>query len=149
VGQETAKRTIFAAKTGLRKGIKTGLTLLGLVLPVYIAVVFLKYTPLMPFLERALKPAMSLFHLPAEAALPLVVGAFSDEYAVVGALGGFDFGKATVTTVAMMVLCFHAIPMETVLARKMGFAAMKVALYRFVLAVVTGIAVGFIGGALS
>ncbi|MDR0356998.1 MAG: hypothetical protein LBH63_01275 [Clostridiales Family XIII bacterium] len=147
--RDAAKRAGVAVRDGLIKGLKTGLMLLKIMLPVYLATVLLKYTPVMPFLERAAAPAMKLFHLPPEAALPIVAGVFSDEYGAVAALRGFDFGGAAVTTVAMIVLCFHSIPVETALARKIGFAAGKVAAYRMFLAIATGMAVGFFGNLLS
>ncbi|MDR1953561.1 MAG: nucleoside recognition domain-containing protein [Clostridiales Family XIII bacterium] len=149
MGQDIARRTGIAVKDGAIKGLKTGWMLIRIMLPVYIAVVFLKYTPVMPFLERTLEPVMKLFRLPANAALPIVAGIFSDEYAVVAALEGFDFSKAAITTIAMIALCFHSIPVETVLARKIGFAPGGVAAYRFILAIVTGIAVGFLGSVIA
>jgi hypothetical protein len=75
-----------------------------------------------------------------------VAGVFGDEYAAVATLGGFEFGTASVTTIAMMVLCFHAIPVETALSRRIGFPSVKLLFYRLGLCLFSGALVGWIGG---
>jgi hypothetical protein len=145
---ENRSKAVLALKDGFIKGLKTGGFMLRIIMPIYLAVVFLRYTPVIAFLQERLAPAMGLFHLPGEAAVPLVTGIFSDEYGVVAAMAGFGFTAAQVTVIAMVTLCFHTIPLEAAVGRTIGFHPAKYTLYRLVLAVGTGLLVGWLVTAL-
>ena len=120
--------------------------LLRIMLPVYLIVVLLKHSPVMPFLENALAPVMEIFSLPGEGALPIVSGIFSDEYGVVAAMRGFSFTRAEISTIAMMTLCFHSLPIEIAVGQKIGFKQQYFFPFRLCLCVLTGIICGFIFG---
>jgi spore maturation protein SpmB len=132
---------ISAAGGGALKGLKTWLMLLKVMLPVYILVVLVKYSPLMPFLVDAFAPMMGFLNLPGEAAAPIIAGVFSDEYGCIAAMRGFSFDATAVTTIAMVNLCFHSIPVESAINSRIGFAVWRIILFRFCLAVVVGLAV--------
>ena len=71
---------------GARKGLNlTWELVIKIVLPVYIIVSLLTYTPVIPWLSDSLSPFMSFLGLPGEAALPLVLGALVSFYAGLGA----------------------------------------------------------------
>jgi hypothetical protein len=131
---------------GFIKGLKTGGFLLRIMIPIYLIVVFLRYTPVIQFFQERLSPVMSVFSLPGGAAVPIVTGVFSDEYGVVAAMAGFDFSTAQITTIAMITLCFHTIPLEAAVGQTMGFHPAKYSLYRLGLAVATGLLVGWLAG---
>ena len=139
-------RFIAAVKDGAVKGFKTGGMLLKIMLPIYVVVILLKYSPIMPFLERVAAPAMKLFNMPPDAVVPVITGLFTDEYAVVAAMGGFNFNTATITTISMIVLCCHSIPVETAVSQKIGFPAWRITLFRFVLAILVGLLTALLGG---
>ena len=130
---------------GAIKGLKTGVMLLKVMIPVYVCVVLLKYSPLMPLLEDFFGPATALFGMPGQAAAPVIAGFFSDEYAAVAAMGGFTFSAATITTIAMINLCMHSIPVETAVNRKIGFPAGRIILFRVVLALGVGLLTSRLG----
>ena len=137
---------LLAVRNGFVKGIKTALMLLKIMIPIYLIVVIIKHTPLFNIIADFFRPAMSLFNLPGDAVIPIISGIFGDEYAVIAAMGAFSFDKAMITTIAMIVLCCHSIPVETAITHRIGMPAWKIAVFRFVLAVFTGIFVGFLGG---
>ena len=87
---------------------------------------------------------MRIFGLPGEAVVPVIVGFFSDEYSVVAAMSPFDFNQAQVTIIAMIVLYCHSLPIETVVAHKIGIPPLKIALFRVVMAVITGVVVAYL-----
>ncbi|MBR0599138.1 nucleoside recognition domain-containing protein [Sinanaerobacter chloroacetimidivorans] len=138
-----------AIKDGAIKGVKTAFMLLKIVLPVYAVVVFIKYSPIMPFLQSLFSPAMKFFHLPGDGIVPLITGLFTDEYATIAVMSTFDFSVAEITTIAMMVLVAHSMPVEAALARKIGLSAAKYSAFRMVFAVLVGVLVGWIGGVFS
>ncbi|MCL2111146.1 MAG: hypothetical protein FWH32_02615 [Clostridiales bacterium] len=136
-------------KSGAFKGLRTAGMLLRIVVPVYIIVVLVGYTGAYLWLAGAVEPAMRIFALPGEAVVPLITGVFSDEYGVVAAMGAFSFSHVHITIIAMISLCFHSIPVETVVARKIGLPPWRTMLFRFVLAVATGILVALLMSAYS
>ena len=140
------KKFFNAIKNGTFKGLKTGLMLLKIMLPIYLLVVLLKYSPVMPWLQGICQPVMKLFNLPGDAAVPIITGFFTDEYGCVAAMGGFEFSTAAITTIAMVNLMAHSIPVETAIAHKIGFSSGKLAVYRVVAAVLVGIFIGWLGG---
>ncbi len=135
-------------KTGFIEAIKTTLTLMKVVLPVYAVVVILKYSPLMPFLEDLFRPAMGIFKLPSEAVVPLIAGVFTDEYGAIATASQFHFTAAELTTIAMFNLAFHSIPVEYALSRKIGLPGGKFVLYRFFIGIVIAVFTAWVGGVL-
>lgn len=142
---------LFAAtiRDGAIKGVKTAAMLLKIVLPVYAAVVLLKYSPVMPFLQGFFSPAMKFFNLPGNGIVPLITGFFIDEYSTIAVMRTFDFTTAEITTIAMFVLVAHSMPVESAIAQKIGMSAVKFAVYRILAAIAVGILVGWIGGLVS
>jgi hypothetical protein len=139
-------KAVLAIRDGFIKGLKTGGFLLRVMIPIYLIVVFLRYTPAIPFMQGSLSPAMRIFSLPGDAAVPIVAGIFSDEYGVVAAMSGFDFTAVHITVIAMIILCFHTIPLEAAIGHQIGFNPAKYTLYRLVLAVATGVLAGWLTG---
>jgi len=137
---------LTAVREGFIKGLTTGLFLLKIMIPVYLVVVLFKYSPFMPWLQKACQPAMKIFNLPAEAVVPIITGAFTDEYGVVAALSGFNFTTAAVTTIAMITLTFHSIPVESAIAQKIGLSPVRFGVLRFLSAILFGVMTGWIGG---
>jgi hypothetical protein len=133
---------------GAVKGIKTGGMLLRIMLPVEVLVVLIKYSPLMPLLTDLFTPAMAVLRLPGEAAAPLIAGILSDEYGCIAAMRGFSFSAVAATTIAMVNLCFHSIPVESAINGRIGFAVWRIILFRFCLAVLVGLAASRLGGLL-
>jgi spore maturation protein SpmB len=127
--------------SGALKGLKTGLMLLKVMLPVYIIVVLLKYSPLMPFITDLFEPVMGFLNLPGEAAAPIIAGVFADEYGCIAAMRSFSFNAAAITTIAMVNLFFHSIPVESAINRQIGFAVWQIALFRLFMAVAVGLTV--------
>jgi Fe2+ transport system protein B len=136
-------------KDGAIKGVKTALMLLKIVLPIYAVVVIIKYSPVMPFLQDLFAPAMQFFHLPGNAIVPLIAGFFTDEYGAIAAMSTFDYTTAEITTIAMISLVAHSMPVESALAQKIGMSAAKFAVFRILTAVAVGLLVGWIGGLLG
>jgi len=139
-------KLVGAILDGVIKGIKTGIMLLKVMIPVYIIVILIKYSPIMPWLQQACAPVMKLFNLPSDAVVPIITGMLTDEYGMVAALSGFNFTMAAITTIAMIGLTAHSLPVEAAIAQKMGFSALKITIYRIAMAVLIGLMIGWIGG---
>lgn len=135
-------------KTGFIKAIKTTLMLMKVVLPVYAIVVLIKYSPIMGFMEAMFAPAMMLFRLPSEAALPVITGLFTDEYSAIAVTSQFDFSSFEITSIAMINLICHSLPVEFALSKRIGLPAGKFLLFRVMAALIVGLFLAFVGGVL-
>lgn len=133
-------------KTGFIKAIKTTLMLMKVVLPVYAFVVLIKYSPIMGLLESLFAPAMMMFRLPSEAAIPLITGFFTDEYSTIAVTNQFDFTTFEITSIAMINLMCHSLPVEFALSKRIGLPAGKFLLFRVAAALVIGLILAFVGG---
>ncbi len=134
-----------AVRDGAVKGLRTSIMLLKIMIPIYLLVVLIKYSPIMPWLQGVFQPAMTIFRLPGDAIVPIVTGLFTDEYGVIAAMKTFDFSMAQITTISMVILTAHSLPVESALARKIGFPPGKLAVFRLMLAVLVGMLVGWLG----
>ncbi|HZK01267.1 MAG TPA: hypothetical protein VFC96_00210 [Anaerovoracaceae bacterium] len=142
---ELAVKTL---KTGFIKAITTTLTLMKVVLPVYALVVVIKYSPIMALLQKVFEPAMGIFSLPSTAAIPIITGIFTDEYGAIATATQFDFTMWQLTTIAMINLVCHGLPVEYALSKKIGLPAGRFVAYRVVSAVLIGLIISWIGGVL-
>ena len=133
-----------AIKDGIIKGLRTALMLLTIMVPIYLGVTLLRHTAFFAWLADRIAPAMNIFALPGEAVIPVVAGFFADEYAVVAAMSGFSFTMAQSTVIVMVILAFHSMPVETVITRRIGMPALRIALFRVGLAVFSGIVVAYL-----
>lgn len=137
---------VNCVKTGLIKAIHTAITLLKIVIPVYTVVVLIRYTPVLAMLENAFAPFMKFFGLPGEGIIPLIAGVFTDEYGVLAALKQLELTAAQITTIAMMTLVAHTIPVESALGKKIGLQIAPFVAFRLVFAILIGLLTCFIGG---
>lgn len=139
---------LITLRDGIFKALKTALMLLKIMIPIYLVVVILKYSPVMEWISSLFEPVMKIFNLPSEASVALIMGIFTDEYGVIAAMKSFDFSMATITTIAMIALMAHSLPVESALAKKIGYPVGKVLALRITMAILTGILIGWLGGVL-
>ena len=135
---------INSIKEGIKKGLRTAVFLLKIMLPIYIGVTILRHTEFFAWLAERIEPGMKIFSLPGEAVIPIIAGLFADEYAVVAAMSGFTFTAAQATIIAMVTLAFHSIPVETVITRQIGMPVLHISLFRVGFAVFTGFVIAYL-----
>lgn len=133
-------------KKGLIKGLETTWLLVKITLPIYIAVSLLGATPVLGWTASLFQPVMGLFGLPGEASIILVLGNTLNLYAAIGAIKAMSLSTGQITTLAIMLSFSHNLPVETVVARKLGLKALPVVGLRLGLATISGLAYGhFLG----
>ncbi len=131
-------------KRGLGKGLSVTWELTKVVVPVYVLVTFLKYTPVLNYIAHFCEPAMRLVGLPGEASIAVVLGLLANLYAAIGAIASLNLSSREITIMAMMLLISHSIPMETAVTQKAGVNGLAMTLLRFVLSVTSGILLNII-----
>lgn len=139
---------IKSIKTGLIKGFETTWMLAKVIVPVYLIVTILKYTPVLQWITTVFTPFMTIFNLPGEAAIILVLGNFLNIYAAIGAMTAINLSSLEITIIAVMLSFSHSLLIETAVTKKLGISVKKVISIRVGLAVLFGIIVGQLGGVL-
>ena len=94
--------------------------LMKLMLPISLGVGLLRWSGLLAAIGGFFAPAMALFHLPGEAAVPLVTGNLAGIYALVGAMAMLPLEPAAVTTLAAMTLVAHNLIIEGAVQHRTG-----------------------------
>ncbi len=136
---------INSIKEGAKKGLETTWMLAKVMVPVYFALAFLQETPIIGWIDRLFQPLMTLFNLPGEAAIVLILGNVLTLYAAVGAIKAISLTISEITIIAVMLSFSHAIFVETAITKKMGVSAYKVIIIRVGLAIVSGLVLGRVG----
>lgn len=101
------------AVAGAGSGVRAFLKLMLIVAPVYTAVTFLKYTPVIRVFAEFMAPFMKYFGLPGEAALAMILGNLVNLYAGLGAITALRINSAQLTVLSLMLLLSHSQILET------------------------------------
>lgn len=127
---------------GTKKGINISWELvIKIVLPVYVVVSILQYTPVVGWLSNYLSPFMAWFGLPGEASLALVIAMLSNAYAGIATALSLNLGTKEMTVIAAMLLMAHELPIEAAVSKKSGSKATPLIITRLMLALIFGIIV--------
>ncbi|MGB9803391.1 nucleoside recognition domain-containing protein [Desulfofundulus sp.] len=124
---------------GLTRGAATTWKLARVVVPVYLLVTFLKYTPFLRWLTGLCAPLMRYFGLPGEAALALVMGNVLNIYSAVGVITSLSLSSREVTILAIMLLISHSLPMESAVAAQVRVNPLLIGIFRLVMSLGTGL----------
>ncbi len=131
--------TAATFKRGLQRGWSTTWELTKVVVPVYLGVTFLKYTPVLVWITGACAPVMRLFGLSGEAALPLVLGNMINLYAAIGAITSLHLSSREITILAVMLLISHNLLVESAVAGRTGVNALAMTCFRLGLSFLCGV----------
>lgn len=136
-------------KRGLLVGLKTTWTLGKIIFPVTLIVAVLQYTPVLPWVIKAIAPLMKLLGLSGDAAIPLVLGNFLNLYAAIGAILTLHFSVKEVFILAVMLSFSHNLFVESSVAMKTGVKLWVVLTTRLGLAFVSAVVINLVwhGGA--
>jgi len=124
--------TIDTFKRGLTNGIATLLDLMKILVPVYIIVQILSLSGLLNIIAEFFAPIMSVFGLPGEASLIMILSYFSGTYAALGALAAIELTGFQISTIAIMSSIAHNLITEGAVVKKLGvstFASTSVRLF--------------------
>ncbi len=136
--------TVDTFKRGLNKGLMTTWELTKIVVPVYIFVTFLSYTPVLNWVAEFCKPVMGLLGLPGEASLALVMGYTLNLYAALGVITGLSLTHKEITIIAVMLLMCHALFMETAISKRTGVSAAFIVTVRILISLISGFVLNLI-----
>ncbi|MCU0559342.1 MAG: iron transporter [Desulfobacterales bacterium] len=132
-----------AARTGIRKGWRSYLWLLKILLPISFATALCDYLGWIRSLNFILEPVMGLLCLPAAAALPILIGLTAGVYGAIASMAVLPLSVDHMTIVTVFVLIAHNLPQEGVIQARSGISFLKTTLARLAAAVITCLAVAW------
>jgi hypothetical protein len=115
---------------GVKKGLRSGVWLLAIMVPVSFAVMLLDWSGILSSIAVVFEPLFRLVGLPGEIAAAVITGVFLNIYASIAAMGPIPLTDKQVTIVAIIVLISHNFPVELAVQKKTGTAAWKMILLR-------------------
>lgn len=130
--------TLDTFKRGFLNGIKTLLDLLKILVPVYIFVQLLSISGILNKIAVIFEPVMSLFGLPGESSLVLILGWTTGTYAALGALAAVKFTGIQMTTIAIMLSLAHNLITEGAVVKKLGVSTFASVSLRIVFSILMG-----------
>ncbi len=129
-------------------GLKTAITLLKVVLPVFAVIKVLEHTPAIVWISKIFDPLMRFMGLPGEAALALVTGMLFNFYAALGIIIALGLSAWQITTMAVILSCCHELVLETAIIRKTGISAWPILGIRLFTAFAAGAVMNLVGNML-
>ena len=136
--------TFDTFKRGFYKGLSTTWILSKVVVPIYVAVSLLSFTPLLKQISDFCSPFMKYMGLPGEASLALVVGNVLNIYGALGVMSSLPLNSKEINIMALMLLLSHSIIVESAVAGKCGINPWLMGLSRILLAIIAGIIVNIL-----
>ncbi|MFO7952232.1 MAG: nucleoside recognition domain-containing protein [Bacillota bacterium] len=128
-------------KKGLLKSAKLLWLLTKIIVPVSCAVAVLNYYGIIEFIAGFFTPAMSLFGLPGEATIALLLSFTVNFFAALGVLSAMTLSPQQITVLAIMIGICHELPVETVVCRYTGLRIPAAAALRISVALFAGLTV--------
>ncbi|PIE61832.1 MAG: iron transporter [Desulfobacterales bacterium] len=110
----------ISAVSGLKKGWSGLIWLLKILIPISFLTALMVHYRLLYHINFLLEPLMSLIHLPAAAAVVLVIGLFTGIYGTVAALSVMPFSMDHMILIAIFTLISHNLIQEGLVQAKSG-----------------------------
>lgn len=130
-------------KDVLSKSIKQSLEVSWLLIKIYIPLsiltFFLKWVGFLDWIAPFFAPVMQLMGLPGETAITLIAGMTNNLFAALATMSAFDLTFRQITILAVVIGLAHNLFVETGILSKLGMANVRIAFFRIIVAVVTGI----------
>jgi len=127
---------------GMRKGWSGFVWMMKIVLPISLLTALLEWSGWLRQLDFLLTPAMSLLHLPAAAALPLIIGMLANIYGGIAAMVLLPLTEGQMTLIGVFLLMAHNLIQEGVIQGQSGIHPVKATLFRIVTAALTVMIIG-------
>ena len=135
-----------AVKTGLKKGWDGLIWLLKILVPISFATSLMVHFELLHHLDFLLQPMMNIIHLPASAAVVLVIGVFTGIYGTVAALSVISFSMEHMILIAVFTLISHNLIQESMVQDRSGLRFSAAIVFRLVMSFIATMICGWIMG---
>jgi len=127
-----------------KKGLSAAWSILIIMIPVSFVMTLLQYTGFLEHITWILEPFMSIFSLPAEASMALIVGGLINIYAGIAVMGTMSLDLWSINIIAVMMLICHNLIVESAVQSKTGVSGLKMSAFRMVAAFSMGLCLTFV-----
>ena len=131
-------------KQGFDNTLKVIWKITKIIIPVYILVSLLAYLNILPIISNYLAPIMSIFGLPGEACLALILGNFINIYAAIATLITVNLSVKQITIIALMLTTSHSLFIETSVLASLKVSKMFQVVLRLTVMIIIGIVMNLI-----
>lgn len=138
------RNVIKVCSLSFKKGLGAALAILIVMIPVSFVMTLLQFTGFLEHLTWILAPFMSLFSLPAEASMVLIMGALINIYAGIAVMGTMSLNLWSINIIAVMMLICHNLIVESAVQSKTGVSGLKMTAFRVVAAFSMGLCLTFV-----
>jgi len=121
---------------GLKRGWRSYLWVLKILLPISFLTACLAWSGLIGKVLFLFQPVMGPLRLPAEAALPLLIGLTGGFYGGLAAMTALPFSQAQLTLMAIFMLMAHNLIQEGLIQAKSGLKPLKSIVFRITAALI-------------
>ena len=128
-------------RLGLIRGLRGFVWLLKVLIPISFLTMVLQASGILGRLDFVLAPLMGGIHLPAEAALPLIIGMLTGIYGAIAAMAVLPLSQGHMILIAIFLLISHALVQEGIIQGRSGMPALKATAVRLMASVATVLAV--------
>jgi hypothetical protein len=122
---------------GLRKGWKSFIWVLEILIPISLLTALLLWSGWISKIDFLFQSLMGWIHLPALAALPLLIGIIAGFYGGIAAMSALPFSLEEITLMAIFMMICHSLIQEGIIQGKSGWHPLKAALFRLGVAIIT------------
>jgi hypothetical protein len=130
--------------TGGKAGVKTGFSLLAIMIPISFGVALLQWFGILDIVSNFISPLFKHMGLPGSAAFAFLTGALVNEYTAIAVMVTLPLTLKEVTILSLMILFAHSLPVEVSVQKKAGSSALLIVLLRVGAAVVAGYVLNWI-----
>jgi len=126
------------------KGIRAAFSILIIMIPISLVMTMLMHTGWLAPITGVLAPLMSVYDIPAEASIVLIVGALINIYAGIAVMASMPLDLWSINIIAVIMLICHNLPIETAVQAQTGAPPVAITLFRIIAALTTGLVLTFI-----
>ena len=119
---------------GARKGVSGFIWMMKILVPISFFTSVLVWSGWLAKGQFFIQPLMKWLSLPAEAALPLLVGTIAGIFGGIATMAVLPLSNEHMTLIAVFLLIAHALPQESIVQGKSGFHPLKAAVCRLMAA---------------
>lgn len=116
--QQIALRAKQASLHGVKSGLRTGLWISRMMIPITLGVAVLKYLGVIALMTEYLTPIFKYIGLTGEGVLVFLTSIFASLYAAIAVIATLDLDLRMVTILSVMGLLCHNLIIETIIQRK-------------------------------
>ncbi len=121
---------------GLYKGWKSFIWVLEILIPISLLTALLEWSGWISRIDFLFQPLMGWIHLPAMAALPLLIGMIAGFYGGIAAISALPFTLEEITLIAIFMMICHSLIQEGIIQGKSGWQPLKATLFRLGAAII-------------